>query len=135
MKATATLTVVLLFCLLTHLFAGPNEEAPSSNPSSETPSISTMTPEMWFYLQELRRHDDPQLAVRRKAEFRAEQRRQRLAVRKWYGYSQSRPQVSASPWTSSPRPLLWSKYQHTNRWRGNYPPYVAIESRSGSIWR
>src|SRR5262245_59905530 len=52
-----------------------------------SPSVSSFTPEMWLYTQDWRRHDDPALAVRRAAEFRAEQRSQRLAAQKWYGFS------------------------------------------------
>lgn len=59
------------------------------------------TPEMWFYREEMRRHDDPQMAVRRNAEARAEQRMQRIAALKWYGYSNSRPVVNATPWGST----------------------------------
>jgi hypothetical protein len=55
------------------------------------------TPEMWYYSQELRRHDDPKQAVRRRAEFAAEQRALRLAAMKWYGFSNARPTVSQIP--------------------------------------
>lgn len=55
------------------------------------------TPEMWYYSQELRRHDDPQQAVRRRAEFAAQQRAMRLAAMKWYGFSNARPTVSQIP--------------------------------------
>lgn len=61
-------------------------------------SLSEMTPEMWLYLQELRRYDDPRLAVRRKAEFRADQRRRRIAAREWFGLSNMRPTANPTPW-------------------------------------
>ncbi|REJ66622.1 MAG: hypothetical protein DWQ31_14350 [Planctomycetota bacterium] len=51
------------------------------------------TPEMWFYLQERMRNDDPQVVLRRKAELKAQQRRQRIAARKALGVSTSRPNV------------------------------------------
>lgn len=70
---------------------------------------STVTPEIWLYSQEMRRHDDPQQAVRRKAEFKAEQRLHRMATMKWYGMSNSRPQASAVP--------IMSVYSPT--WVGN----------------
>ncbi|MCA9268717.1 MAG: hypothetical protein KDA41_09615, partial [Planctomycetales bacterium] len=38
----------------------------------QTPSMATLTPEMWMYMQEMQRHDNPQVAVRRKAEERAQ---------------------------------------------------------------
>lgn len=57
-----------------------------------------MTPEMWFYLQERQRYEDPQQAIRRRSEKRAARREQRIASRKWHGHSNSRPQVSVLPW-------------------------------------
>ena len=58
------------------------------------------TPEMWFYVQERRRYDDPRAAVRRKAEFRARQRQQRIAAMKLFGESKQRPQVDDTVFSS-----------------------------------
>ena len=55
----------------------------------------TPTPEMWFYQQTLLQYQDPKLAVRRKAEERSAQRRARIAARKWFGFSNTRPQAGA----------------------------------------
>jgi hypothetical protein len=60
-------------------------------------SPESMTPEMYLYLQDQRRHDDPAQAVRRKAEMRAAQRMDRIAAMKWFGMSNARPQASAIP--------------------------------------
>src|SRR5690242_14007492 len=60
-------------------------------------SAPAVTPELWIYSQEQRRHDDPAQAVRRKAEVQADQRISRLAALKWYGLSNSRPQASPIP--------------------------------------
>lgn len=60
-------------------------------------SMSEMTPEMWLYMQEMHRHDDPKTAVRRKAEYRAAQRERRIAAREWFGYSNARPTVNPDP--------------------------------------
>ena len=57
----------------------------------------SVPPEMWLYSEQLRRHDDPAQAVRRKAELRAGQRMGRLAAMKWFGFSNSRPQASPVP--------------------------------------
>ena len=65
-----------------------------SVPNLATPAV---TPELWLYSQELRRHDDPAQAVRRRAEQRAAERGQRLAALKWFGLSNARPQVSPVP--------------------------------------
>ena len=75
------------------------------------------TEDMWFYLQELRRYDDPQVIIRRKARKKADQRRQRLAAMKWYGYSQGRPPANPTP----------SMGYYSPMWAGNgYDPFVWI---------
>jgi len=68
-------------------------------------SQSQMTPEMYLYLHELKRYDDPKQAVRRKAELKTAQRNQRLAAQKWFGVSNARPMASAQPFMDlySPR--------------------------------
>jgi hypothetical protein len=90
----------------------------------------TPTPSMWFYQQELEQYLDPKMAVRRKAEFDASQRKMRIATAKWYGYSSSRPLASHTPftyyyspfWSGNTRlPFVWSAYQE--------PTTVVIESR------
>jgi hypothetical protein len=82
----------------------------------ELPNDSTVTPEMWFYLQEYRRYHSPREAVRRKAEFRSAQRQARLAAQRWFGFTNLRPTVNPVPyygsyspsWTGSPRdPFAW----------------------------
>jgi hypothetical protein len=62
-----------------------------------TSGVVTPTVEMWFYEQEQRRRDDTKLAIRRRAEARADQRQARLAATRWYGISNSRPTVSPTP--------------------------------------
>jgi hypothetical protein len=71
-----------------------------SQPSTihQSPGTLAPTPEMWFYEQERKRHDDPKMAVHRRAELRAQERHQRLASLRWYGIDNSRPNVSANPW-------------------------------------
>jgi hypothetical protein len=64
---------------------------------SSSMSAPQITPEMWLYIQEQRRHDDPAQAVRRKAEYQASQRQTRIASAKWFGYSNSRPETSPIP--------------------------------------
>ena len=85
-----------------------NVRAESAGQTGDTGSAartgSMMTPEMWFYLQERQRYEDSQQAIRRRSEKRAARREQRIAARKWYGHSNSRPQVSALP-----RPKLYSR--------------------------
>ena len=85
-----------------------NSQVPSPSDYQLSPGES---PEIWLYLQQMRRYDDPKQAVRRKAEFRAAQRRNRLAAMKWFGLSNSRPQASAVPWSGTYSPQ-WS----SNSW-------------------
>lgn len=92
-------------------------------PNLTTP---TVTPELWLYSQELRRHDDPAQAVRRRAELRADQRSQRLAAMKWFGLSNSRPQAS-------PVPLMGV---YSPAWAGNglnRYDWVGVADRSATV--
>lgn len=81
-------------------------------PPSLTPP--TVTPELWLYSQELKRHDDPAQAVRRKAEAKADQRLDRLAALKWYGQSNARPDANPIPLMSAYSPSWigngWQRY-------------------------
>ena len=79
----------------------------------------TQTEDMWFYLQELRRYDDPQAVVRRKAERKGDQRRQRLAAMKWYGYSQGRPSANPTPSMGVYSPTWVGNGADPYQWIGN----------------
>ena len=85
-----------------------------------TTSLTQMTPEMWFYQQEMRRYDDPRAAVRRKAEYRAAQRQRRIAAMEWYGYSNSRPIANPTPFASGPYSPGWvsNNYRAPMEWSG-----------------
>lgn len=87
---------------------------PDAKVFSEMPSDGSMTPEMWFYMQEYRRYMSPKEAVRRKAEIRAQQRQNRLAAQRWFGVSNLRPTASPLPQYGTYSPI----------WVGNaYNPY------------
>jgi hypothetical protein len=77
------------------------------------------TAEMWFYEQHLREYLNPKLAVRRKAEFKAKQRRQRLAAMRWFGFSNQRPAVSPDPFNGD-YSSSWTGADvlHPYRWGG-----------------
>lgn len=98
--------------------AADDATALQNEPYAISTDSITPTPEMWFYLQEQRRYDDPKAAVRRKAELRAAQRRDRIAARKWYGLSNLRPQANPTPLFGTYSPTwvanLWEPY----RWVG-----------------
>ena len=66
-----------------------------------------VTPEFYLYMQELRRHDDPQQAVRRKAESRSAARESRIIAMKWYGMSNARPQANPVPFMSGSYSPTW----------------------------
>lgn len=103
-----------------------NQAAFPNEPYAISTDAITPTPEMWFYLQEQQRHDDPKAAVRRKAELRAAQRRNRLAAMKWYGLSNQRPRANPTPWFGVYSPMwvanLWEPY----RWVGLGTPAVIV---------
>ncbi len=91
----------------------------------------TPTPEMWFYEQQMREYRDPKAAVRRKAEFKADQRMRRIASMQWFGYDNSRPTTTpdfqfgpASPqWSSnSGNPMLWRGISRPTVIYENYSP-------------
>lgn len=83
-------------------------------------SMSEMTPQMWLYVQERNRHDDPKEAVRRKAEYRTAQRQRRIAAREWFGYSNARPTANSDPLHAGYSPH-WSanNAMRPDQWIGN----------------
>ena len=78
---------------------------------------SSQTPEMWFYEQERARWENPNEAVRRKAENRGAQRAERIAAMKWYGMSNSRPTASLTPMFGTYSPTWTSTSFDPYRWR------------------
>ena len=93
---------------------GPQGTTPASTDES-----SSSTSEKYRSFQQAM---DAKSLVQRNATIRANQRRRRLATRKWFGYSNARPIAAASPfmthyspmWTSNP----WTPYH----WYGAYWP-------------
>jgi len=76
------------------------------------------TPEMWFYEQQMREYRKPKNSVRRRAEFEADQRQQRLAAMDWYGFSNSRPTASPTPYTGPYSPGWASNSTVPYQWSG-----------------
>ncbi len=88
------------------------------------------TPEMWFYEQQQAQYDDPKAAVRRNAEFKASQRRARLAAMKWFGFSNMRPQCTVTPGFEDWSPVWKSNNSYFgSRWNGTGAPWIAVEPR------
>ncbi len=91
------------------------------------------TEDMWFYLQELRRYDDPQVMIRRKAERKGEQRRQRLAAMKWYGYSPSRPTANPIPSMGVSSPMWIGNGADPYQWIGNAYVTTAVRIETAAV--
>lgn len=70
---------------------------------------------------------DAKSLVQRNATLRADQRRRRLATKRWFGYSSSRPIVAASPFMTHYSPLWMSNPWMRNPWM----PYAWY----GAYWR
>jgi hypothetical protein len=101
----------------------------SSKPAVQTQggSMAAVTPEMWLYLQEMQRHDDPEMAVRRKAEDRASHRQDRLAARRWFGLSNARPTASPIPVMGTYSPFWAGQSSDPNRWNGVGAPVIQVD--------
>ena len=95
-------------------------QSPLASKHADEQVISTgpvaATPEMWFYEQALHRYDDPKNAVRANAEFKANQRRARLAAMQWYGYSNSRPTAGIDPLHGPLQPQWVGNGYNPNYW-------------------
>ena len=95
------------------------EKIPELNPTQ-------MTPELYLYMHDLRRHDDPQQAVRRKAEARAAAREGRITAMKWYGMSNARPQANPVPFMGSYSPTWVGSRNERYDWYGYTWPSVSL---------
>ena len=132
---SALAVILLTGALSTTAFAQSN--SPSDLPPSDAinlPSGVEATPEMWMYLHEYKRFQDPKESVRNNAIMRAKQRQARLESQKWYGLSKSRPSANAVPQMSlhygqqwgglAWSPNQWTPYATTfNYYRGGSGRY------------
>ncbi len=101
--------------------------------ASISPGSVSATPEMWFYEQQMRQYADPKVAVRARAEFRANQRQHRVESMKWFGFSNSRPKdnpelihADFSPGWSS------NNSRYPFRWNGTGRTWVGPAPKSSS---
>lgn len=85
-----------------------------------------VTPEMWLYMQEMRRYDDPLQAVRRNAATRAAHRRARLAALQWFGFSNIRPHASPIPFSDVYSPMWISNSWNPYEWTGAGHSWSAV---------
>ena len=117
------------------MLASRSQAQKPAPPSSDlrrdvTSSQPATTPEMWLYEQERNRYEDPRMAVRRKAELRAAQRGERLAAMKWYGQSNSRPLISATPHCDTYGAGWISNTPNPYQWRGGASSAVVVRPSS-----
>ena len=125
------LTIAISAAVVLAAVPGLAQEVPSAKTPTLAPGISpgeiSPTPEMWFYQQYRSDYEDPKMAVRRNAEFKADQRRKRLAAMKWFGFSNQRPNCTSDPFHGD-----WSATWRSNnsfypsRWQGNGPAWIAL---------
>ena len=87
--------------------------------SAVSPSELKVTPEMRFYDQAMRQYKDPKMAVRARAEYRADQRQRRLESMKWFGFSNRRPRASSDPYHGDYSPgWVSNPGYYPSRWNG-----------------
>jgi hypothetical protein len=122
-RLSAVLFALSSLAAVTGLAAQPAASVGSERTLS--PGEVTGTPEMWFYQQYMREYHDPKAAVRRQAEFRAEQRQRRVAALKWFGFSNQRPRASCDPLNSDYSPAWTSNNDwYPDRWTGVGAPWI-----------
>jgi len=99
-----------------------------------SPGELKATPEMWFYEQYMHQYQDPKMAVRANAEFRAEQRQRRLAAMQWFGFSNSRPRASVDPYNGDYSPG-WSSNNssYPYRWGGVGPTWYVARPEHAAV--
>ncbi len=108
MMTKITLALGLLALLMVHHDAAAWDAGQSghlTNPAWQTAKAG-QTGETWAYRHLPDYTDGRADAIRRRAEFRSQQRALRLAAQKWYGVSRSRPSVSTTVWWG-PYPPVW----------------------------
>jgi hypothetical protein len=105
-----------------------NQFDPIRRPQDEGQELKadTVTPEMWLYMQEMRRYDDPLNAVRAHAANRAAHRRSRLAAMQWFGFSNTRPQASPVPFMDMYSPTWVSNSWNPYAWIGSGHAWTAV---------
>jgi hypothetical protein len=122
MKSTFLALVLVALCTS---FAAAQQPAARGQDVGQQLTPAVITPDMWYYSQEQRRHDDPQQAVRRKAEQVSEQRAARIAAMKWYGMSNARPAAAATPWMGVYSPAWVGNGYDRYDWVGLGSPHTA----------
>ena len=101
---------------------------PIPTPARATPVPQTDNAD--FYRQRVRRYDEGAMAVRRKAQYRAQQRMLRISALKWFGLSNSRPSASSTPWSGLYSAAWVSNSRRPQAWVGGTHSTVVVIPRS-----
>lgn len=118
----AIMLCVMILCASGYVFA-QGDSHPTGNEEASSFDVQSYTPEMRFYVNEREHYQNPLNSVRRNAEHRAAQRRNRLAAMKWFGISNSRPQANPTPWTGTMAPARTGIGTDLYRWHGYVGSY------------
>ena len=124
-------------CLLAAVptWAEPPEPPEGSNSEPARPTVGVDARDADFYSRSYRQELDPRTAVRRKAEYRAQQRMGRLAALKWYGMSNSRPVASSTPMSSLYSPAWTSNSRRPFSWTGAARSTTVVIQSADPYWR
>ena len=123
--------VLMPACLVIVSAVSVSAPAQQSQPGQQVAETEeALTPEMWFYKQQLERYDDPKTVVRRNAEFQLQQRLARMEALKWYGFSNARPVASPTPFTSMYSPAWQSNWHRPYAWYTSGRPTIVVTGRS-----
>ena len=117
---------ILLFTVSLSVAQQPEDAAYPADPfSNAAPSLGDESPANETEEASYRTGDAKTMSpVQRNAYVKAEQRRQRIAARKWFGLSNSRPVAAANPYFTPYSPSWVGSYWQPYFWYGG-----------GTIWR
>jgi hypothetical protein len=116
--------LLAVFSVSLFLLSAPLQaEKPSTSSWGSSALISPgevkATPEMWFYDQAMRQYNNPDMAIRVKADLRAQARQRRIESMRWFGMSNSRPRASSDPFNNDYSPQwVSSPGFYPSRWNG-----------------
>jgi hypothetical protein len=124
--------LVLVLALVFLVTSSPawGQKPASGQPSAKLTIVGPLSPGDLAPKPETQVHQpdqDARLAVREKAEFRAQQRQGRLASRQWFGLSNMRPVATTDPYESDYSPR-WTSNNATYpfRWSGTSPVIAVL---------
>ena len=119
----------------------PTLEKPTCSVEAPNQTImlsgSTIEPtaSMWFYQQERKDLLNPKLAVQRREAIRGMQRRQRIAARKWFGYSNMRPMANPDPYNGGYYSPFWAGNNRLAPYMWSGCGYSTVAILPGAIYR